>query len=82
MASTTKYQRAPQDDPDDFTNAPPAYAEGSASRSDETQGLFSGAPRSSEDNIPDDFKVRKDITSMPMIQAFWTCQCDGLSRAV
>jgi FtsH-binding integral membrane protein len=56
MASTTKYQRAPQDDPDDFTSAPPAYAEGSASRSDETQGLFSGAPRSSEDNIPDDFK--------------------------
>lgn len=57
MASTTKYQRAPQDEPEDYTSAPPAYAEGS-SRSDETQGLFGagGAPRSSEDNIPDDFK--------------------------
>lgn len=57
MASTAKYQRAPQNEPDDdYTHAPPTYAEGSASR-DETQGLF-GAPRSSEDNLPDDFKVR------------------------
>merc|ERR1712000_781728 len=54
MASSTKYQPAPQSDPDDYTHAPPAYAEGSASR-DETQGLF-GAPRDSEDNLPDDFK--------------------------
>ncbi|KAG5938484.1 hypothetical protein E4U53_007996 [Claviceps sorghi] len=50
-----KYQPAPQHDPDnDFTRAPPAYAEGS-SRRDEEQGLF-GPPRSSEDNLPDDFK--------------------------
>lgn len=56
MASSTKYQPAPQSDPDDYTHAPPAYAEGSSSR-DETQGLF-GAPRNSEDNLPDDFKVR------------------------
>lgn len=57
MSSSTKYQRAPQEEPDDdYTQAPPAYAEGSSSR-DETQGLFA-APRSSEDNLPDDFKVR------------------------
>jgi FtsH-binding integral membrane protein len=57
MATSAKYQRAPQEDPEDYTNAPPAYGESSASRSDETQGLFAGgAPRSSEDNIPDDFK--------------------------
>lgn len=56
MAANTKYQPAPQDEPEDYTNAPPAYAEGSSSRNDETQGLFA-APRNSEDNIPDDFKV-------------------------
>lgn len=62
MASSTKYQRAPTEDyhddvqAGDYTQAPPAYAEGSSAR-DEQQGLF-GAPRSSEDNIPDDFKVR------------------------
>jgi hypothetical protein len=56
MASNAKYQPAPQQDPDDFTHAPPAYhAEGSSSR-DETQNLF-GPPRSSEDNLPDDFKA-------------------------
>ncbi|KAF7547632.1 hypothetical protein G7046_g8951 [Stylonectria norvegica] len=57
--STAKYQPAPQQDPDDdYTAAPPAYsgeASSAAARHDETQGLF-GAPRSSEDNIPDDFK--------------------------
>lgn len=62
MASSTKYQRAATEDyhddvqADDYTSAPPAYADGSSSR-DEQQGLF-GAPRSSEDNLPDDFKVR------------------------
>jgi FtsH-binding integral membrane protein len=54
MAPTTKYQAAPQEDPDDYTQAPPTYAEGSSAR-DEQTGLF-GAPRSSEDNLPDDFK--------------------------
>jgi hypothetical protein len=58
MASTAKYQRAPQDEPADDTSAPPAYGAASSSR-DEQQGLF-GAPRSSEDNLPDDFKVRKN----------------------
>ena len=56
MAANAKYQRAPQDEPDDdYTQAPPSYAAGSSSH-DEEQGLF-GAPRSSEDNLPDDFKV-------------------------
>ncbi|KAG6071781.1 hypothetical protein E4U16_005879 [Claviceps sp. LM84 group G4] len=54
-STNPKYQPALQHDPDnDFTHAPPAYAEGS-SRPSEEQGLF-GPPRSSEDNIPDDFK--------------------------
>jgi hypothetical protein len=58
MSSTTKYQRAPQDEPEeDYTHAPPAYGEASASGgASESQGLFAG-PRSSEDNVPDDFKV-------------------------
>lgn len=54
MAANTKYQPAPQEEPEDYTHAPPAYAEGSSARN-ETQGLFAG-PRSSEDNLPDDFK--------------------------
>ena len=65
MASTAKYQRAPSEEPiDDYSHAPPAYAEASTSR-DETAGLF-GAPRSSEDNIPDDFKVSSssDVQSL------------------
>lgn len=64
MSSTTKYQPAPQDEPDDYTTAPPAYgsndasgAAGVATAGIESQGLF-GGPRSSEDNLPDDFKVR------------------------
>ncbi|KAM0669015.1 hypothetical protein ACQRIT_003730 [Beauveria bassiana] len=64
MSSTAKYQRAPQDEPDDYTTAPPAYgaashdASGSAAAASagiEAQGLFAHA-RSSEDNLPDDFK--------------------------
>lgn len=60
MASTAKYQPAAQQEPDDdYTHAPPAYgstaAEGSSSAHD--PGLFA-QPRSSDDNIPDDFKVR------------------------
>ena len=56
MAANAKYQPAPQDEPDeDYSSAPPAYAEGSSARDDDA--LF-GAPRSSEDNVPDDFKVR------------------------
>jgi len=55
MASSAKYTPAPQQDPDEFTQAPPSYqAESSASAAD-SAGLF-GGPRSSEDNLPDDFK--------------------------
>lgn len=68
-STNPKYQPALQHDPDnDFTHAPPAYAEGS-SRPSEEQGLF-GPPRSSEDNLPDDFKVRR-----PMILPA-TCKSD------
>jgi FtsH-binding integral membrane protein len=56
MASkTTKYQPAPQEEPEDYTHAPPAYAEGSSSHAND-EPLLGGPPRSSEDNLPDDFK--------------------------
>jgi hypothetical protein len=54
--STTKYQAAPQRDSFEdptraYTQAPPSYqAEGSGD-------ALLGQPRSSEDNVPDDFKV-------------------------
>lgn len=58
MSSTTKYQPAPREEPDDdYTRAPPAYAEGSGSPSRIDEDPLLGAPRSSEDNLPDDFKV-------------------------
>lgn len=60
MASTTKYTAAPQQDPDEshvYTQAPPSYQAESSSANDEER-LFGGGPRSSEDNVPDDFKVR------------------------
>ncbi|KAI2639219.1 transmembrane BAX inhibitor motif-containing protein [Xylaria nigripes] len=56
MAANTKYSPAPTQDPDSgsWSQAPPSYQQEEASsvRAD----LFGGAPRSSEDNIPDDFK--------------------------
>lgn len=56
MASTAKYQPAPQQEPDDdYTQAPPAYGTSAASSSRNDAGLFA-EPRSSDDNIPDDFK--------------------------
>lgn len=82
MAPTTKYQRAPQEDPEDYTQAPPAYAEGSSSRTDEQTGLF-GAPRSSEDNLPDDFKVRLSaITRLGsrFVPAFHATSCTIVPR--
>ena len=64
MASTAKYAPAPTEDPDapttSYTQAPPSYqvpADGPSAASDEAR-LFGGAPRDSEDNLPDDFKVR------------------------
>ncbi|KAK6072347.1 bax inhibitor family protein [Seiridium cupressi] len=56
MASTTKYQAAPTQDPDEGTwnQAPPSYQAESAQDSERLFG--GGEARSSEDNIPDDFK--------------------------
>lgn len=57
MAANTKYTVAPQDDPDaaqSYTQAPPSYQVESSS-ADDNERLI-GGPRSSEDNIPDDFK--------------------------
>lgn len=65
--SNVKYTPAPQQDPDldyappagpanaSFNQSPPSYQ---ASSGDDEARLFAGegAPRSSEDNIPDDFK--------------------------
>ncbi|KAJ9155756.1 Bax inhibitor family protein [Pleurostoma richardsiae] len=57
--STAKYTPAPQQDPDEaagsYAQAPPSYQAEPSAASDEAR-LFGGAPRSSEDNIPDDFK--------------------------
>lgn len=61
MASNAKYQPAPTSDPDDhvsYTQPPPAYqAEGGSVSGSSVDPTLLGAPRSSEDNIPDDFKV-------------------------
>ncbi|KAI1839836.1 hypothetical protein JX265_012552 [Neoarthrinium moseri] len=55
MAATAKYQAAPTQDPEEGTwsQAPPSYQ---AESSNDTDRLFSGEARSSEDNVPDDFK--------------------------
>ncbi|KAI1765753.1 transmembrane BAX inhibitor motif-containing protein [Hypoxylon sp. FL1150] len=62
MAANTKYTPAPTQDPDagTWSQAPPSYQEpahgtGPYNASSSADDLF-GAPRSSEDNIPDDFK--------------------------
>jgi len=59
MATHAKYTPAPQVDPDDhadYTQAPPGYQAETSAANDEER-LFAGSRRSSEDNIPDDFKV-------------------------
>jgi len=57
MSPTTKYSPAAQrdslDDTAHYSQAPPSYAEPSTSAD---QDALLGGPRSSEDNIPDDFK--------------------------
>ncbi|KAH8588107.1 transmembrane bax inhibitor motif-containing protein-like protein 4 [Bisporella sp. PMI_857] len=57
MSSNTKYSAAPQrdsfEDTANYSQAPPSYAEPSAATD---QAALLGGPRSSEDNIPDDFK--------------------------
>ncbi|KAI2615001.1 transmembrane BAX inhibitor motif-containing protein [Hypoxylon sp. NC1633] len=59
MAANTKYAPAPTQDPDagTWSQAPPSYqaAESNNTASPST-GLFEAPPRSSDDNIPDDFK--------------------------
>ena len=56
MAANTRYQAAPQRDSfedQDYTAAPPSYqAETNTAEPD-----VLGAPRSEDDNIPDDFKA-------------------------
>ena len=57
MAANAKYQPAPQRDSfeeENYTQAPPSY-QATAGPSD---GLLGGGPRSEDDNVPDDFKVR------------------------
>lgn len=52
MAANTKYQQAPQRDSFEernYTGAPPSY------QADGAQ--LNGAPRSEDDNVPDDFKA-------------------------
>ncbi|CAG8948672.1 hypothetical protein HYFRA_00001792 [Hymenoscyphus fraxineus] len=58
MSANTKYSPAPQRDSMDHTGsysqAPPAYIDEPTSSTD--QAALLGGPRSSEDNVPDDFK--------------------------
>jgi len=57
MASNAKYTAAPQRDSLDtahYSQAPPSYVDEPSSSTD--QAALLGGPRSSEDNIPDDFK--------------------------
>jgi hypothetical protein len=60
MAANAKYTAAPQRDSFDtahYSQAPPSYVDEPSSSAD-SAALLGGGPRSSEDNIPDDFKVR------------------------
>ena len=53
--SNTKYQPAPQRDSfeeGNYSQAPPSYQAEGSSNAD-----LLGAPRSEDDNVPDDFKV-------------------------
>ena len=56
MAANTRYQAAPQRDSfddGDYTQAPPSYQDQAAPAHNDVLG----APRSEDDNVPDDFKV-------------------------
>ena len=63
MSGTTKYTAASQRDSLDettrYSQAPPAYVDEPSSSAD--QAALLGGPRSSEDNIPDDFKVCRKV---------------------
>lgn len=61
MSGSTKYSPAAQrdslDDARNYTQAPPSYEDQPSSSHD--QAALLGGPRSSEDNIPDDFKASR-----------------------
>ena len=78
MASTAKYQPAPQRDSLDephssYTQAPPSYQTAGPSIN---EGGY-GTPRAEDDNLPDDFKVRliplRTVSScfLDLIMADW-----------
>ncbi|KAI9777648.1 MAG: hypothetical protein M1835_005183 [Candelina submexicana] len=65
MAANTKYHSAPQRDSFEeptYTQAPPSYQ---AEASGPSDGLL-GAPRNSDDNIPDDFKFGGSVAEATM----------------
>lgn len=70
MASSTKYQPAPQRDSfeeqrggSSYTQAPPSYDTLNNNDIDIDHPL--GAPRSEDDNVPDDFKVCSISSTSP-----------------
>lgn len=66
MSGATKYsptaQRDSLDESVQYTQAPPSYEDQPSTSQD--QDALLGGPRSSEDNIPDDFKVRRSGTNL------------------
>ena len=74
MSGTTKYQPVPGRDsfddaaPSSYSQAPPSY------QADQSQGLL-GAPRTEDDNVPDDFKVRIDIG-----RGLWSRELQAMCR--
>jgi hypothetical protein len=68
MSGTTKYTAANQrnlpDETAGYSQAPPAYVDEPSSPADQVALL--GGPRSSEDNIPDDFKVCQMSADLPI----------------
>jgi protein lifeguard len=54
--SNAKYTPVSTHDTDDYTSAPPSYQGEASSSSAAPEGGLFAAPRSSEDNVPDDFK--------------------------
>jgi hypothetical protein len=69
MSGSTKYTPAAQrdsfDDSTNYTGAPPSYEDQPSSSHD--QAALLGGPRSSDDNIPDDFKVREAKVKQVMV---------------
>lgn len=65
MGNTTNYTAAPQRDSIDdtamYSQAPPSYVDEPSSSTDQA-ALLGGAARSSEDNIPDDFKFGGNVS--------------------